>query len=92
VARGARFLDLWPMIPALRLAAGADSYHVGGSFPHSARPGAGPASDLLGRVGPWERIHLVDASVFPDIPATTLTFTIMANAHRIASEAAVTGH
>jgi choline dehydrogenase-like flavoprotein len=31
---------------------------------------------------------LVDASVFPDVPATTFTFTftIMANAHRIADE------
>ena len=31
-------------------------------------------------------IHLVDASVFPTVPATTFTLTIMANAHRIASE------
>jgi choline dehydrogenase-like flavoprotein len=34
----------------------------------------------------WDHIHLVDASVFPDVPATTFTLTIMANAHRIASE------
>jgi choline dehydrogenase-like flavoprotein len=87
VARSARMLDLWPLIPALRMAEGAKSYHIGGSFPHSARTGAGPTSDLLGRVAPWKRIHLVDASVFPDVPATTFTFTIMANAHRIASQA-----
>ena len=88
VARGARMLDLWPLIPALRLAEGAKSYHIGSSFPHAARPGVGPTSDLLGRVAPWKRIHLVDASVFPEVPATTFAFTIMANAHRIATEAA----
>jgi choline dehydrogenase-like flavoprotein len=88
VARGARMLDLWPLIPALRLAEGAKSYHIGSSFPHAARSGARPTSDLLGRVAPWARIHLVDASVFPEVPATTFAFTIMANAHRIATQAA----
>jgi choline dehydrogenase-like flavoprotein len=29
----------------------------------------------------------VDASVFPNVPATTFTLTIMANANRIATEA-----
>ena len=41
--------------------------------------------DLLGRPQGLERIHLVDSSTFPSIPSTTITFTIMANAHRIAS-------
>jgi choline dehydrogenase-like flavoprotein len=27
----------------------------------------------------------VDASVLPDVPATTITFSVMANAHRIGS-------
>jgi choline dehydrogenase-like flavoprotein len=40
----------------------------------------------LGRVGSWQRIHLVDASVFPNVPAMTFGLTIMANAHRIAYE------
>jgi len=29
---------------------------------------------------------LIDASVFPSIPASTITFSVMANAHRIASQ------
>ena len=41
----------------------------------------------LGRVGPWRNTHLIDASVFPTVAATTFTLTIMANAHRIATEA-----
>jgi choline dehydrogenase-like flavoprotein len=39
----------------------------------------------LGRLAAWDNIHLVDASVFPSVPATTFTLTVMANAHRIAS-------
>jgi choline dehydrogenase-like flavoprotein len=47
-------------------------------------PQDGVESDVLGRVAPWRSIHLVDASVFPTVPATTFTLSIMANAHRIA--------
>jgi choline dehydrogenase-like flavoprotein len=43
-------------------------------------------TDVFGRLPGWKRVHLVDASVFPSIPATTITLTAMANAHRIASE------
>ena len=79
-------LDLWPLIPMLRVTAPGKSYHWGGVFPH--RAGASEStfsSDSLGRVRPWRRVHLVDASVFPSIPATTFTLTVMANAHRIAA-------
>lgn len=85
--RSARLLDLYPVLPMLRLSAGGKSYHVGGSFPHTGSGSTIFGSDRLGRVGPWRRIHLVDASVFPNVPAMTFTLTIMANAHRIASEA-----
>jgi hypothetical protein len=45
-------------------------------------------TDTLGRLPGWRRIHLVDASVLPDIPATQITFSVMANAHRIGWETA----
>jgi choline dehydrogenase-like flavoprotein len=45
-------------------------------------------TDVLGRPAGLRRVHLVDASVFPSIPATTITFSAMANAHRIAAWAA----
>lgn len=86
LVRSARLLDLYPVLPMLRLAAGGKSYHWGGSFPHTSDRSAVFGSDRLGRVGPWRRIHIVDASVFPNVPAMTFTLTIMANAHRIASE------
>lgn len=62
------------------------SFHVGGSVPMAETPG--PAqSDRLGRPHGLERVHLVDASVLPSIPATTITLSVMANAHRIGSHA-----
>jgi hypothetical protein len=85
----ARALDLWPVIPSLRLSGPAKSYHFGGSFPHVAdRPRRGALeTDTLGRLAEWRRIHLVDGAVLPTVPATTFTLSVMANAHRIASAA-----
>ena len=84
--RSARLLDLYPVLPAVQLSGTAKSYHLGGSFPHAREPVSALSSDRLGRVMNWQRIHLIDASVFPNVPATTFTLTVMANAHRIASE------
>jgi ferredoxin len=86
LVQSARMLDLYPLIPMVRLSAAGKSYHWGGSFPHTADRPIILSSDRLGRVGPWERTHLVDASVFPTVPAMTFGLTVMANAHRIASE------
>jgi ferredoxin len=86
LTQSARMLDLYPVIPMFRLSAGGKSYHWGGSFPHMTDRSIIFSSDRLGRVGSWERIHLVDASVFPTVPAMTFGLTVMANAHRIASE------
>jgi choline dehydrogenase-like flavoprotein len=44
-------------------------------------------SDVLGVPSGFTRVHAVDASILPDIPPTTITLTIMANAHRIATRA-----
>ncbi len=77
-------LDLWPVVPMLSVSAAAKSYHFGGTFPHDTVRSAA-TTDLLGRLAAWDHIHLVDGSVFPTVPATTFTLTVMANAHRIAS-------
>jgi choline dehydrogenase-like flavoprotein len=71
---------------ARRIGAPGSSFHVGGSLPMSDAPLRG-LSDTLGRPGGVGRLHVIDASVFPSVPATTITFSVMANAHRIASEA-----
>lgn len=43
--------------------------------------------DLLGRPHGLSNVHLVDSSVFPSLPATTITLSVMANAHRIGTAA-----
>jgi len=80
----APLLGLFPVVPQISLSAPGKSYHFGGSFPHSRTPKQSEQSDLVGRLHPWRNIHLADASVFPTVPATTFTLSIMANAHRIA--------
>lgn len=85
--RAAPRLDLWPLLPMTIFSAPGKSYHFGGSFAHRTEPVDGPlTTDRLGRLSSWSRVHMVDASVFPTVPATTFTLTIMANAHRIATE------
>ncbi len=60
-------------------------YHSGGTFPMRANPRY-RETDCLGRPFGFERVHLVDASVFPTIPAGPITFSAMANAVRIADQ------
>ncbi len=86
LVRAAPALDLYPVLPMLRVAGAAKSYHFGGSFPHRTTADHRLASDPVGRPAAWRRIHLVDGSVLPTVPATTFTLTVMANAHRIAIE------
>lgn len=71
--------------PMLQIASPGRGFHCGGSIPMRAKPAAFE-SDSLGRPFGWSRIHVVDASVLPTVPATTITFSVMANAHRIASQ------
>jgi choline dehydrogenase-like flavoprotein len=81
-------LDLWPAVPVARVSGPAKSYHFGASFPHMPSPSPDSlATDTLGRIAEWKRVHVVDGSVLPTIPATTFTLTVMANAHRIATAA-----
>jgi choline dehydrogenase-like flavoprotein len=85
--RAAPSLDLWPVLPKLAVSPAGKSYHYGGSFPHAdGEQRAVLETDRQGRLRAWDNVHLVDASVFPTVAATTFTLTIMANAHRIATE------
>lgn len=74
-----------PISPMASLAPIGKSYHLGASFPMSAEP-TGWQSDTLGRVRGLQRVHVVDASVLPAIPAQNTTLTAMANAYRIGAE------
>ena len=72
----------------MRLGEIGSSFHVGGSLPMHDQPSDGQ-TDIHGRIAGTKRTHVIDASVFPSIPATTITFTVMANAHRIAANASL---
>lgn len=73
-----------PIYPLLQVAPAGRGFHSGGTFPMRETPGPFE-SDVLGRPHGFTRIHAVDSTTFPTIPSTTITFTVMANAHRIAS-------
>jgi hypothetical protein len=78
--------------PMLQISLPGRGFHCGGSLPMRAQqqpqqPGDFE-TDCLGRPRGWSRIHVVDASVLPSVPATTITFSVMANAHRIGWETA----
>jgi choline dehydrogenase-like flavoprotein len=73
-----------PLAPLLRPGKPGRSFHSGGTFPMQRSPGRFQ-SDRYGRPYGFTRVHAVDSTIFPSIPATTITFSVMANAHRIGS-------
>lgn len=64
----------------------AGGHHYGGQFPMTSNPSANQ-TDTLGRLKGVDNIHIIDSSVFPHIPSSTMVYTIMANAHRIVIKA-----
>jgi choline dehydrogenase-like flavoprotein len=79
-------MKAFPVPPAIRPGEPGRGFHTGGTFPMRRNPNTFQA-DLLGRPSGFSRVHLVDSSVFPSLPATTITLSVMANAHRIGSTA-----
>jgi len=61
-------------------------WQFGGSLPMRRSPAADNETDELGRPMGWSRVHVVDSSVFPSLPATTSALTAMANARRIVDQ------
>ncbi len=92
--RHASQLGLLPIPGVLKPGLPGDGNHMGSTFPMQAQPGH-LQTDRTGRIhirregrigSAWENVHLVDASVLPDLPPSTLTLTAMANSHRIGTE------
>ena len=79
-------LKAMPLVPFARPGLPGRGFHVGGTFPMSEKPGRF-GSDLAGRPTGFSNVHVVDATVFPSIPAPNLTLSVMANARRIAHAA-----
>lgn len=87
LAKQARQLGAMPLLRQLQMDRPGSGLQYGGSFAMSARPRPGE-TDILGRPCGLKRIHAVDATVLPSIPATPITLSVMANAWRIASAVA----
>ena len=85
-------LGFCPIIPMASLGEPGRSFHSGGSMPMGGDHQRHPiVTDRLGRPNGLQRVHVIDASTFPSISATTITLTAMANARRIACEAGELG-
>jgi choline dehydrogenase-like flavoprotein len=82
--RARSLLRAIPVGPMLRPSKPGRGFHSGGSFPMHACP-TPFKSDQYGRPFGFQRVHAVDATVFPSVPSTTITLSVMANAHRIGS-------
>jgi hypothetical protein len=72
---------LFPIPFMTQIALPGEGVHFGSWLP------MGEKSDLLGRPIGSQRIHVVDSSVLPTIAPGPITFTVMANAMRIAKAA-----
>jgi len=72
------------ILPLAHWEAVGRSYHLSSSFPMANNQDRWNTSDLFGRPRGLSRIHVVDASVLPDVPPQSPTLTVMCNASRIA--------
>lgn len=79
------FMRGTPLSALMKISAPGRGFHTGGSFPMKSSPSEFE-TDVLGTPGSCQRVHIVDSSVFPSVPASTITLTAMANAHRIATQ------
>jgi choline dehydrogenase-like flavoprotein len=77
-------LKAFPLLPLLQIAPPVRGFHTGGTFPMRKHPRE-LETDIYGQPSGFPNLHVVDSSILPSIPATTITFSIMANAHRIGS-------
>jgi len=87
LAASAHLLGMVPVPGLTQVGSPGKSNHLGGSLPMRHEPGE-LETDTLGRPPGWNRVHIVDASILPSLPATTVTLSVMANAHRIAATVA----
>ena len=60
-------------------------FHHAGTLPSRLAPGE-METHLDGRLWNSRRVRVIDASVFPSLPAKNHSLTMMANAYRIASD------
>lgn len=81
-----RKVGCYPILPAVQRSTQVVGYHIGGGLPMRRNPQTETETNCFGSPKGWKRIHVVDSSVFPSVPGTTIGLLAMANAARIATE------
>lgn len=84
VAAVFRALGCWAHSGLAQHAGPGEGIHYAGTLPMSERPERYQL-ETSGRLAGTRAVYVCDGSCFAHLPAKNLTFTIMANAHRIAS-------
>ena len=72
------------IMPLLNIAPVGKSFHLGASFPMKEKPESVVDTNALGESPALPHVHLVDSSILPEIQSGPITYTMMANAYRIA--------
>lgn len=90
LSRHCRAIGAVPLAALKTLGLPGEGNHVGASFPMRRTPGP-LDTNVAGEMAELPRVHIVDASSLPSLAATTITYTAMANAHRIADTVATGG-
>ncbi|STX39944.1 hypothetical protein [Legionella feeleii] len=83
LSRIARRVGCYVLSPLVQSGVGISSNHLGGSLPMKHCPEEETDTNILGNPKGWSRIHVIDSSIFPTIPGTTIGLLAMANAKRI---------
>lgn len=72
------------IFPFIKLNTG--TYHIGSSFPMRQERKEITDTNTVGELREFPGVHIIDASVFPSIPATTFGILLMSNSWRIVDE------
>jgi choline dehydrogenase-like flavoprotein len=73
-------------LPLMEVPKIGTSAHLAGCLPMKSATAIGE-TDVLGRPHGMRRVHVVDSACFSDLPSEHLTYTVMANAARVARQA-----
>jgi len=74
------------LIPFVQNSIKSGGFHVGGTMPMKETPEKEMDTNIMGNPKGWKHIHVIDSSIFPSLPGTTIGLLAMANSARIASE------
>ena len=87
--RNRRALGFAPLLPLLRSTpSGNSGGHLSGALGMAREPGK-LSTGVDGRLAGTRRVYVVDGAAIPELPAQNSTFTLMANARRVATRYAV---